>query len=75
MPSKRSARKSRTTRPAPEVTDLTPVNLDQVAVAPVPALPATRPVPPKAGPPVTGAPGVGRGQRAGQARRYAFRRS
>ncbi|NJP34784.1 hypothetical protein [Micromonospora thermarum] len=75
MPTKRSARKSRTTRPTPEVADLTPANLDQVAVAPVPALPAARPAAPKAGPPVTSAPGVGRGQRAGQVRRYAFRRS
>ncbi|GIJ78462.1 hypothetical protein SAMN05443287_109190 [Micromonospora phaseoli] len=75
MPAKRSSRKSRPARPAPQVADLTPANLDQVVVAPAVALPAVRPAAPKAGPPVTGAPGVGRGQQAGSARRYAFRRS
>ncbi|MDG4796161.1 hypothetical protein [Micromonospora sp. WMMD1082] len=75
MPAKRSSRKSRPARPTPEAADLTPANLDQVVVAPAPDLPPVRPVAPKAGPPVTGMPGVGRGQRTGQVRRYAFRRS
>ncbi|MGW4500635.1 hypothetical protein ACWENR_18735 [Micromonospora sp. NPDC004336] len=78
MPARRNPKKSRTTQPVPSVADLTPVNLDEVAVAPVvPALPVARPAAPKAGPPVSGAVRAGgsRGQRAGQARRYAFRRS
>ncbi|WP_371686230.1 hypothetical protein, partial [Micromonospora sp. 15K316] len=82
----------RTTRPAPNVRDLPPIDLDRlpIAVPPLPensaepaaspagsAEPAARPVPPKAGPPVAPArSGSGRGgQRAGQPRRYAFRRS
>ncbi|MFV2115454.1 hypothetical protein ACFHW0_24370 [Micromonospora sp. LOL_025] len=81
MPARRNPKKSRTTVPTPSVADLTPVNLDEVAVAPVPpvvpALPVDRPAAPKAGPPVSGAGRSGplRGQKAGQARRYAFRRS
>ncbi|KAB1161765.1 hypothetical protein F6X68_03215 [Micromonospora sp. AMSO12t] len=78
MPARRNPKKSRTTVPTPSVADLTPVNLDEVAVAPVvPALPVDRPTAPKAGPPVSGAGRSGplRGQKAGQARRYAFRRS
>ncbi|MDT0532024.1 hypothetical protein RM555_23800 [Micromonospora sp. DSM 115977] len=78
MPARRNPKKSRTTVPTPSVADLTPVNLDEVAVAPVvPALPVDRPAAPKAGPPVsgTGRSGALRGQKAGQARRYAFRRS
>ncbi|MEU4644559.1 hypothetical protein [Micromonospora sp. NPDC023814] len=78
MPAKRNPKKSRTVTPKPTVVDLTPANLDEVAVAPVtPVLPLDRPVAPKAGPPVSGAARSGslRGQRAGQARRYAFRRS
>ncbi|SCL67867.1 hypothetical protein GA0070606_4655 [Micromonospora citrea] len=81
MPARRNPKKSRTNQPVPSVADLTPVNLDEVAVAQVtpavPALPAARPAAPKAGPPVAGAVRAGgsRGQRAGQARRYAFRRS
>ncbi|MGC4791896.1 hypothetical protein ACLQ22_29190 [Micromonospora sp. DT178] len=77
MPARRNPKKSRTV-PTPSVADLTPVNLDEVAVAPVvPALPVDRPAAPKAGPPVSGAGRSGplRGQKAGQARRYAFRRS
>ncbi|MBQ1075545.1 hypothetical protein KBX06_20595 [Micromonospora sp. C31] len=78
MPARRNPKKSRTTVPTPSVADLTPVNLDEVAVAPVvPALPVDRPAAPQAGPPATGAGRAGamRGQKAGQARRYAFRRS
>ncbi|MER6757792.1 hypothetical protein [Micromonospora echinofusca] len=78
MPARRNPKKSRTTVPTPSAADLTPVNLDEVAVAPVvPALPGARPAAPKAGPPVSGAGRAGtlRGQKAGQARRYAFRRS
>ncbi|WP_433386979.1 hypothetical protein [Micromonospora sp. KLBMP9576] len=78
MPAKRKPKKPRTTLPTPPVTELTPVNLDEVAVAPVvPALPVDRPAAPKAGPPVsgTGRSGALRHQKAGQARRYAFRRS
>ncbi|MER7418704.1 hypothetical protein ABT346_18285 [Micromonospora peucetia] len=78
MPAKRNPKKSRTTLPKPSVADLTPVNLDEVAVAPiVPVLPVDRPAAPKAGPPVSGSgrSGALRDQKAGQARRYAFRRS
>ncbi|MEV4813395.1 hypothetical protein [Micromonospora avicenniae] len=84
MPAKRTAKKSRTTRTAPSVEDLTPADLDRLSVAPaVPPMPhnlaepASRTAPPKAGPPVAhGRSGSGRGsQRAGQPRRYAFRRS
>ncbi|MEU9509831.1 hypothetical protein AB0D32_26535 [Micromonospora sp. NPDC048170] len=78
MPARRNPKKSRTTLPTPPAEDLTPVNLEEVAVAPVmPVLPVDRPAAPKAGPPVSGAgrSGALRGQKAGQARRYAFRRS
>ncbi|MER7460226.1 hypothetical protein [Micromonospora sp. NPDC126480] len=78
MPARRKPKKSRTSQSTPTATDLTPVNLDEVAVAPaVPALPVERPAPPTSGPPVAGAPRSGgqRGQRIAQARRYAFRRS
>ncbi|MFG3708874.1 hypothetical protein ACGF7U_29660 [Micromonospora sp. NPDC047670] len=78
MPARRNPKKSRTTLSTPPAADLTPANLDEVAVAPVvPVLPLDRPAAPKAGPPVSGAVRAGgsRGQRAGQTRRYAFRRS
>ncbi|MEH1100687.1 hypothetical protein [Micromonospora sp. CPCC 205561] len=78
MPARRNPKKSRTTLPTPTVADLTPVNLDDVAVAAVTPVPSVeRPAAPKAGPPVSGAgrSGTLRGQKAGQARRYAFRRS
>ncbi|MFI6785585.1 hypothetical protein [Micromonospora sp. NPDC050276] len=84
MPTRRNPKNSRTPETVPSVEDLTPANLDQVVVRPaVPPLPIggaepeVRPVPPKAGPPVThGRSAAGRGsQRAGQPRRYAFRRS
>ncbi|MDG4783169.1 hypothetical protein O7614_26265 [Micromonospora sp. WMMD961] len=84
MPTRRNPKKSRTAEAAPSVEDLTPANLDQVVVLPaVPPLPIAgaepqvRPAPPKAGPPITyGRSAAGRGsQRAGQPRRYAFRRS
>ncbi|GIJ09103.1 hypothetical protein ACFFMR_11910 [Micromonospora andamanensis] len=75
MPAKRSSRKSRPDRHSAELAAVTPANLDDVAIAPVPTLPTVRPTAPKAGPPATGTSGVGRGQRAGQVRRYAFRRS
>ncbi|MFG1776943.1 hypothetical protein ACGFIG_10995 [Micromonospora sp. NPDC049048] len=78
MPARRNPKKSRTTVATPSVADLKPANLDEVAVAPVvPVLPVDRPAPPKAGPPVSGAGRAGalRGQKAGQTRRYAFRRS
>ncbi|MBQ1048702.1 hypothetical protein KBX50_09555 [Micromonospora sp. C51] len=74
MPTKRSSRKSRPDRHSAELAAVTPANLD-VAIAPVPTLPAGRPAAPKAGPRATGTSGVGRGQRTGQVRRYAFRRS
>ncbi|MBQ1028154.1 hypothetical protein [Micromonospora sp. C95] len=74
MPAKRSSRKSRPDRHSAELAALTPANLDDVAIAPVPTLPAVRPAP-KAGPPPAGSSAVGRGQRTGQVRRYAFRRS
>ncbi|MFG2058830.1 hypothetical protein ACGFI9_32890 [Micromonospora sp. NPDC048930] len=81
MPAKRSPKKSR--KPSPSLADVTPTDLDTLAVAPVAgsvALPtpagATPPAPPKAGPPAgRGARLAGRSQRAGQARFYAFRRS
>ncbi|MEU6207761.1 hypothetical protein ABZ814_29740 [Micromonospora musae] len=84
MPAKRTAKKSRTTRPTLGVEALTPVDLDRLSVTPaVPPLPdglaepVSRTPSPKAGPPVApGRSGAGRGsQRAGQPRRYAFRRS
>ncbi|PWU46697.1 hypothetical protein DLJ47_32085 [Micromonospora sp. S4605] len=80
MPAKRNPKKTRSNLPTPSAADLTPVNLDQVAVAPVspagPVLPAARPIAPKAGPPIAGGgKAAGRTQRAGQTRRYAFRRS
>ncbi len=78
MPARRNPKKSRTTPPTPSVADLTPADLAEVTVAPVvPALPVERPAAPKAGPPVSGGARSGalRDQRAGQARRYAFRRS
>ncbi|SCL38520.1 hypothetical protein GA0070624_6243 [Micromonospora rhizosphaerae] len=82
MPAKRSPKKSRKPSSGPSLTDVTPPELDTLAVAPSApvALPATKqaetPPPPKAGPP----PGrdarfAGRGQRASQTRRHAFRRS
>ncbi|NGM15571.1 hypothetical protein O3597_03625 [Verrucosispora sp. WMMA2044] len=75
MPAKRSSRKSRPDRQSAELAAVTPANLDDVAITPVPTLPTGRPAAPKAGPPATGTSGVGRGQRTGQVRRYAFRRS
>ncbi|GIJ21021.1 hypothetical protein [Micromonospora lutea] len=75
MPAKRSSRKSRPDRHSAELAAVTPANLDEVAIAPMSVLPAVPPTAPKAGPPATGASGVGRGQRTGQVRRYAFRRS
>ncbi|MGS2617609.1 hypothetical protein ACVCAH_24255 [Micromonospora sp. LZ34] len=85
MPARRNPKKSRTPQPTATVADLTPADLDQVTVVPaVPPLPvdptaaaAPRPAAPTAGPSVArGRSAAGRGsQRAGQARRYAFRRS
>jgi len=79
MPAKRSPKKSR--KPSPSLVDVTPTDLDTLAVAPV-VKPVAVPgesgaTPPKAGPPSTGRDArlVGRGQRAGQTRFYAFRRS
>lgn len=80
MPARRNPKKSRKPRPEQSAAELAPVDLDALTVAPasVPSLPSVEvPPPPKAGPPVRGAvrnPG-GRSQAAGQARRYAFRRS
>ncbi|MFJ8582441.1 hypothetical protein [Micromonospora sp. NPDC093277] len=81
MPAKRSPKKSRKPSPSSPV-DVTPTDLDALAVAPVAkpvALPGTsEATPPKAGPPSTGRDArlAGRGgQRAGQTRFYAFRRS
>lgn len=82
MPAKRNPKKSRKPSSKPTLAELTPADLDTLAVAPaapvaLPASPqAETPPPPKAGPP----PGrearfAGRSQRAGQTRRYAFRRS
>ncbi|MGI5523272.1 hypothetical protein ACQEUX_20410 [Micromonospora sp. CA-259024] len=84
MPARRNPKKSRSPEAGPTVEELTPANLDQAAIMPaVPPLPiegsgpALRSAPPTAGPPVArGRSAVGHGsQRAGQARRYAFRRS
>jgi hypothetical protein len=81
MPAKRSPKKSRKPSPTPSVVDVTPVDLDALAVAPsTPPVVAPAEIPPaapKAGPPVRGAAGFsgGRSQRVGQTRRYAFRRS
>ncbi|MFD2767865.1 hypothetical protein [Micromonospora eburnea] len=79
MPAKRSPKKSR--KPSPSLVDVTPTDLDALAVAPV-AKPVSLPevpgaTPPKAGPPSTGRDArlAGRSQRAGQTRFYAFRRS
>lgn len=82
MPARRSPKKSRKPSSASSPVEVTPPDLDALAVAPaapvtLPASPqAETPPPPKAGPP----PGrdarfAGRSQRAGQTRRYAFRRS
>ncbi|MGR6321511.1 hypothetical protein Q2K19_18180 [Micromonospora soli] len=80
MPAKRNPKKSRKVSSTPALVDVTPPDLDMVPPVTVPA--STRPAatpaaPPKAGPPPTGqdARFAGRGQRAGQTRRYAFRRS
>lgn len=82
MPAKRSPKKSRKPSAKPSVADVTPPDLDSVAVAPampvdLPALPVVGSTPPpKAGPPPGRDPRLaGRTQRAGQTRRYAFRRS
>ncbi|MFC3500782.1 hypothetical protein ACFOOK_07355 [Micromonospora krabiensis] len=82
MPARRNPKKIRTPKTSPSVTELTPPDLDQLAVTPVSAppldaAPAARPVAPKAGPPVAhGRSAGGRGgQRSAQPRRYAFRRS
>ncbi|WBB66952.1 hypothetical protein [Micromonospora sp. WMMD812] len=83
MPARRNPKKSRTPETTPSVDELTPADLTQVVVPAVPsppievAEPAVRPAPPKAGPPVGhDRSTAGRGsQRAGQPRRYAFRRS
>ncbi|GAA4577044.1 hypothetical protein GCM10023176_49820 [Micromonospora coerulea] len=88
MPAKRSPKKSRkpTARPStvaapPDLDTLEPAppDLDTLGVAPVapPVLPVVEtPPPPKAGPPPGRDPRfAGRSQRAGQTRRYAFRRS
>ena len=82
MPAKRNPKKSRTPSSKPSLAELTPPDLDALTVTPaapvdLPASPqAETPPPPKAGPP-TGrdARFAGRSQRAGQTRRYAFRRS
>ncbi|MCW3840080.1 hypothetical protein ONA70_08210 [Micromonospora yasonensis] len=78
MPAKRSPKKSRKPSSAPSLADVTPPDLDALAVPSPVALPARTdtPPPPKAGPP-TGRDArlAGRSQRAGQARFYAFRRS
>ncbi|KKJ99138.1 hypothetical protein [Micromonospora sp. HK10] len=80
MPAKRSPKKSR--KPSPSLKDVTPTDLDALAVMPADpvTLPApaggTPPAPPKAGPPAgRDTRVVGRSQRAGQTRFYAFRRS
>ncbi|MEU4369149.1 hypothetical protein ACPSM1_12810 [Micromonospora chersina] len=78
MPAKRSPKKSH--KPAPSPVDLTPADLDALTVAPAApvALPGRTdtPPPPKAGPPAGREARLsGRGQRAGQTRFYAFRRS
>ncbi|RZU77567.1 hypothetical protein EV384_6297 [Micromonospora kangleipakensis] len=82
MPAKRSPKKSRKPSAKPSLADVTPPDLDTLAVAPavpvdLPVLPAAEtPPPPKAGPPPGRDPRfAGRTQPAGQARRYAFRRS
>ncbi|MEU4480752.1 hypothetical protein AB0F68_22255 [Micromonospora sp. NPDC023966] len=82
MPAKRSPKKSRKPSSKPSLMDVTPPDVDALTVAPavpvdVPVLPAAdTPSPPKAGPPPGRDPRLaGRSQRAGQTRRYAFRRS
>ncbi len=49
MPAKRSSRKSRPDRQSAELAAVTPANLDDVAITPVPTLPTGRPAAPKAG--------------------------
>ncbi|KAB1118389.1 hypothetical protein O7630_22075 [Micromonospora sp. WMMD718] len=78
MPAKRSPKKSR--KPSPSLLEVTPADLDALTVAPSTpvALPqgSDTPTPPRSGPPAgRDARTVGRGQRAGQTRFYAFRRS
>ncbi|PWU50948.1 hypothetical protein DLJ46_05930 [Micromonospora globispora] len=82
MPAKRNPKKSRKPSSKPSLAELTPPDLDALTVAPaapvdLPAAPqAEAPSPPKAGPPpARDARFAGRSQRAGQTRRYAFRRS
>ncbi|MBM0226325.1 MULTISPECIES: hypothetical protein [Micromonospora] len=82
MPAKRSPKKSRKPSSGPSVVDVTLPDVDIPAVAPAApvALPASTqaeiPPPPKGGPPAgRDARFAGRSQRAGQTRRYAFRRS
>jgi hypothetical protein len=90
MPAKRT-RKSRTAGTTPPAAYPAPADVDQPPVLPVPDLPVVdvpavdvpavdlpaRPAAPTAGPPLAGGgrAGGGRSQRAGQPRRYAFRRS
>ncbi|MBY8875186.1 hypothetical protein K7640_25470 [Micromonospora sp. PLK6-60] len=78
MPAKRSPKKSR--KPSPSLVDMTPTDLDARTVAPVAVPPVvatpTGATPPTAGPRTTGGARLtGRGQRVGQNRFYAFRRS
>ncbi|MEU8263626.1 hypothetical protein AB0C02_23745 [Micromonospora sp. NPDC048999] len=80
MPAKRNPKKSRTPAPKPSLMDVTPPDLAALEVAPpakvtLPDRTDTPPAP-KAGPPVGREARIsGRGQRAGQNRFYAFRRS
>ncbi|MFG1953810.1 hypothetical protein [Micromonospora sp. NPDC048830] len=78
MPAKRSSRKSRGTPPRPSPVELAPPDPDTLVVAPAAPVPpvAETPPPPRSGPSAGGARfAAARNPRAGQARRYAFRRS
>ncbi|SCL42048.1 hypothetical protein GA0074692_6628 [Micromonospora pallida] len=77
MPAKRKPKKSRPSAPKPSLLEVTPPDLDTIAVAPV-SLPAgsTPPQAPKSGPPQRGAAfAAGSSRPAAQSRQYAFRRS
>ncbi|MEV0156805.1 hypothetical protein AB0H57_24175 [Micromonospora sp. NPDC050686] len=80
MPAKRSPKKSR--KPSPSRVDVTPEDLDTLAVTPLAlpmapvALPRRADTSPPASVPTDRQAGFsGRAQRAGQTRFYAFRRS
>lgn len=77
MPAKRNPKKKPHLPPKPSLVEVTPPDLDAIAVAPVTPPAGLEPAPaPKAGPPQRGVALAGsRGRAAGNNRRYAFRRS